>query len=71
MFFQFLKIEPANTTGTITIPYHTLLGEIVFENVNFEYPSRPFYSVINNLNLKIAAGETVALCGSSGSGILN
>lgn len=42
------------------------MGEIKFEDVTFTYPDRE--SSIRNLNLKINAGETLALVGSSGSG---
>lgn len=40
-------------------------GEIEYRNVTFSYSSTP---VINNVDLKIPAGATVALVGQSGSG---
>jgi ABC-type bacteriocin/lantibiotic exporter with double-glycine peptidase domain len=43
-------------------------GDIVFENVNFAYPSRKDVVVLNNLCLIARAGETTALVGSNGSG---
>lgn len=43
-------------------------GEIGFENVTFHYPSRPAQSALENVNLSIRAGETVALVGPSGAG---
>jgi ABC-type multidrug transport system fused ATPase/permease subunit len=43
-------------------------GEIIFEDVSFNYPSRPDYSVLKNVSFRVAPGETVALVGSSGSG---
>jgi ATP-binding cassette, subfamily B, bacterial len=45
-----------------------LRGEIEFENVSFSYPSRIDFTVLNDLNFKIQAGEKVALVGQSGSG---
>lgn len=39
---------------------------IEFKNVNFEYT--PNVPVLNNINLKIKAGETLALVGNSGGG---
>lgn len=43
-------------------------ADIVFENVSFNYPSRPDFTVLKNVNFTVAPGETVALVGSSGSG---
>ena len=41
-------------------------GEIEFRNVTFAYPDRP--AVLEGFNLKIRAGETIALTGPNGSG---
>eukprot|EP00808_Paulinella_micropora_P014339 g50286.t1 len=43
-------------------------GTLVFENVEFAYPSRPENPVAQGYNLSIKAGQTVALVGASGSG---
>ncbi|KAI5640113.1 ABC transporter transmembrane region domain-containing protein [Phthorimaea operculella] len=43
-------------------------GDIEFNNVYFNYPSRPDVKVLRGLTLTISAGETVALVGSSGCG---
>ncbi len=43
------------------------LGEVVFEDVSFEYPD-DHNQVFKNLNLKIKAGEKVAIVGPSGGG---
>jgi ATP-binding cassette, subfamily B, bacterial len=45
-----------------------LKGEIEFRNVKFSYPTRVDFTVLNDLNFKIEAGEKVALVGQSGSG---
>lgn len=43
-------------------------GEIRFENVTFQYPARPETSALDDVDLTIASGETVALVGPSGAG---
>ena len=45
-----------------------LKGAISFKNVRFAYPSRPDETILPDFSLEVAAGETVALVGSSGSG---
>jgi ATP-binding cassette, subfamily B, bacterial len=43
-------------------------GDIQFEQVRFNYPTRPELEVLKNINLHIPAGEKVALAGQSGAG---
>lgn len=43
-------------------------GEIVFDAVGFHYPTRPNQAALDQFNLTIAPGETVALVGPSGAG---
>ncbi|WP_421791682.1 ABC transporter transmembrane domain-containing protein [Hyphobacterium sp.] len=43
-------------------------GRIQFEDVSFAYPARPDTTVLNDVSLNVAAGETVALVGASGAG---
>ncbi|XP_059633645.1 putative multidrug resistance protein [Cornus florida] len=43
-------------------------GEIEFKDVSFTYPSRPDTTILQGLNLKVTAGETVGIVGGSGSG---
>ena len=45
-----------------------VIGKLSFENILFSYPARSQVEVINNFNLEINAGETVALVGPSGAG---
>ncbi|VDD82477.1 unnamed protein product [Mesocestoides corti] len=42
--------------------------DIEFKNVRFYYPQRPDVEILSNFNLKIKAGETMAIVGPSGSG---
>ncbi|XP_064300752.1 ATP-dependent translocase ABCB1 isoform X2 [Phalacrocorax carbo] len=43
-------------------------GSVEFQNVHFNYPSRPDVEILKGLNLKISCGQTVALVGGSGCG---
>lgn len=43
-------------------------GNVCFNNVKFNYPSRPDVPVLRGLNLTLKKGETLALVGSSGCG---
>jgi ATP-binding cassette subfamily B protein/subfamily B ATP-binding cassette protein MsbA len=61
-----LDIEPDIADAPDAMELIAPAGEIVFENISFGYsPDRP---VLQHLNLRIAAGERVALVGSSGAG---
>ncbi|XP_047217709.1 ATP-binding cassette, sub-family B (MDR/TAP), member 4 isoform X2 [Girardinichthys multiradiatus] len=43
-------------------------GNVSFEHVKFNYPSRPDVPILRGLNLRVKKGETLALVGSSGCG---
>ncbi len=43
-------------------------GDIHFDNVTFHYPTKPDIAALENFNLHVKAGETVALVGPSGAG---
>ncbi|KAH9949263.1 P-loop containing nucleoside triphosphate hydrolase protein [Amylocystis lapponica] len=66
--FELLDRAPAipPTAGGVLDP--TRRGPVRFENVGFEYPSRPGVEILKNLNLEIKVGESVAIVGQSGSG---
>lgn len=49
-----------------TIKKESIAGDVEFDNVSFAYNN--IDHVLNNLNFKINAGETLAICGSTGSG---
>ncbi|XP_035220958.1 ATP-dependent translocase ABCB1-like [Stegodyphus dumicola] len=59
------KIDPYSNKGT---KLDNFSANIEFHNVNFSYPSRKTVQVLKNFCLQIKEGQTVALCGSSGSG---
>ncbi|GJL71667.1 MAG: ABC transporter ATP-binding protein/permease [Nitrosomonas sp.] len=66
-------IELLDTPNQIASPIKPLTlppvsGNIMFERIDFTYPSRPDVFVINDLSLNIKAGETLALVGPSGAG---
>lgn len=48
-------------------PVH-LTGDIELRNLSFSYASRPGQAVLSDINMRIRAGEQVALVGQSGSG---
>ncbi|XP_068620128.1 mitochondrial potassium channel ATP-binding subunit [Battus philenor] len=67
--FEYINKEPTmDSSGRKIIKYHEFHGDIEFKNVVFAYPTRPEAVVLNNFNLKIPAGKTVAIVGTSGNG---
>jgi ATP-binding cassette subfamily B protein len=59
--------QPAEITDKPNAPDLVCTGgEIAFENVDFSYESNR--SILHGLNLKVNAGQTVAVVGPSGSG---
>ncbi|KAG6854708.1 hypothetical protein C0991_002421 [Blastosporella zonata] len=70
-FHQLLKLSsatPSDSTGTLRPDLTSSNAAISLSKVNFAYPSRPDVPVLRNVNLTIAAGESVAIVGASGSG---
>ncbi|CAN7256130.1 ABC transporter transmembrane domain-containing protein [Pseudoxanthomonas sp. LjRoot143] len=55
---------PANAR---TLPAQ-VQGDIRFDNVSFHYPSRPDLPALDDFDLTVRPGETVALVGPSGAG---
>ncbi|NEP43302.1 MAG: ATP-binding cassette domain-containing protein, partial [Okeania sp. SIO2H7] len=57
-----IEIHP----GDIPLPVEKVRGELILENVGFAYDNG--FPVIENITLKIPAGKTIAIVGSTGSG---
>ena len=74
--FELLEREPKipsingsnGTTPCKNIIPNTLVGEVEFNSVDFNYPGRSDVIVLNNFTLKIPPNTTAALVGSSGAG---
>lgn len=66
---EVLNTTPGLTNSDIgTQNLHQICrGEIIFQNVSFKYPDSA-NDVLKNINLKIDAGELVALTGATGAG---
>lgn len=60
-----LSSETAESQGRMTFPVQ---GRITFDNVNFNYPTRPDAKVLDNVSFEISPGECVGIVGPSGSG---
>lgn len=63
---ELLALRPDIEDAPDAVELQRPAGEIVFEDVSFAYPGGP--PVLDRLNLRIAAGERVALVGRSGAG---
>lgn len=59
---------PQPPKGHIKPPEVNATSDIVFEDVQFAYPSRPHVKVLDGLDLTIKAGKLTAIVGPSGSG---
>jgi ATP-binding cassette, subfamily B, multidrug efflux pump len=64
---EVLDTVPKIANGSVTQSPEELVGEVEFKNVSFKYPDAEAY-VLQDINFKVARGETVAFVGSTGSG---
>lgn len=66
--FSFFKLTPKIKPLLKSRPFPTSIRSgIVFENVGFKYPNAERWTM-RHLNLKIKAGQTIALVGENGAG---
>lgn len=66
-FYDILEIEPDIVDRSNAIELKDVEGRIEFKNVSFKY-NNTLGDVFRNINLKVEAGEYLALVGSSGVG---
>jgi ATP-binding cassette subfamily B protein len=64
--FETSPEEDAARPGLMRLP--PIKGHLRFEGVTFRYPTRPDRNALENINLEIYPGQTVALVGRSGAG---
>lgn len=66
-FLEILAVEPDIADAPDAVELSDVKGEIVFEDVTFRYEEN-LETVLNHINLKVGAGEYIAIAGSSGGG---
>lgn len=66
--FQILRQTPESGRAVPPIPVPSGTGSIVFNMVNFAYPTRPLQPALCDFNLSIKPGKLVAFVGPSGAG---
>ncbi|XP_032762928.1 phosphatidylcholine translocator ABCB4 isoform X3 [Rattus rattus] len=67
--FKIIDNEPSiDSFSTKGHKPDSIMGNLEFKNVYFNYPSRSEVKILKGLNLKVKSGQTVALVGNSGCG---
>lgn len=65
-FMEVMRTEPEVRDAPGAVELEKVIGDVEYRNVSFRYREGP--AVLENVNLHIRPGETLALVGSSGSG---
>jgi ATP-binding cassette subfamily B protein len=66
---EILAVKPQIVAPVSPVPLpRSTRGEIIFDRVEFAYPTRPKDAAVHQLSFRIAPGETVAVVGPSGAG---
>jgi len=66
--FHIINREPLIKLDGGLIPDKPLEGYIEFQDVRFNYPTRPEVEILKGISFKCSPGQTVAFAGLSGSG---
>lgn len=66
-FFEIIDRPVASRAG-LKDPEISVGDDITFSNVTFAYPSRPYFKVLDGLDIVFESGKTTAIVGPSGSG---
>ena len=66
--FNLLDIEPEMSDAPDAVAPETVQGEFELERVTFSYEANGSEPALNQVSLRIEAGETLALVGSTGAG---
>jgi len=61
-----IEVPVHTRSGSTALPIENVRGELAFENVSFAYSNGA--EVLHGINLHVAAGETIAVVGQTGSG---
>lgn len=67
--FKLKATAPIICDSPQSVPLTWKAGHIKFDNVCFTYPNSAGRSILNGVSMDIPAGSTVAIVGSSGSGL--
>lgn len=67
-FFEVIDTEPDIVNPEKPITMDNLKGNITFKDVKFAYADDPDTLILDNLNLEVKQGQSVALVGPSGGG---
>ncbi len=64
--FQVFDLEEMEADKVTKVDINTIKGEVEFKNVRFGYS--PERTLITNMNLKVEAGDSIAIVGHTGAG---